>query len=72
LNNETNSSPLQRLGAFFLGLLTFVGFGILAWIVFHLTGGETDSNYEMKSAARAEKNQRNFNCSRKWNYSKCF
>jgi len=55
LNNETNSSPLQRLGAFFLGLLTFVGFGILAWIVFHFTGGDTDSNYEMKSAVRAEK-----------------
>ena len=55
MNNETNSSPLQRLGAFFLGLLTFVGFGILAWIVFHFTGGDTDSNYEMKSAARAEK-----------------
>ena len=55
MNNETNSSPLQRLGAFFLGLLTFVGFGILAWIVFHFTGGDTDNNYEMKSAARAEK-----------------
>ena len=46
---------MQRLGVFLFGLSTFVGFGIIAWLVFHFTGGDTDSNYEMKSAARAEK-----------------
>ena len=55
MNNETNSSPLQRLGVFLFGLSTFVVFGIISWLVFHLTGGDTNSNYEMKSAARAEK-----------------
>ena len=55
MNNETNSSPLQRLGIFFLGLFTFVGFGFFAWVFFLMSGGDSDSNYEMKSQARAEK-----------------
>ena len=55
MNHNIDSSPLQRLGIFFLGLLTFVGFGFLAWIAFHISGGDSDSNYEMKSEARAIK-----------------
>ena len=55
MNNEIDSSPLQRLGVFFLGLLTFVAFGFLAWIVFNFSGGESDEKYEMRSAERAKK-----------------
>ena len=55
MNINTDTSPLQRLGIFFVGLFTFVGFGFLAWITFNLSGGDVDSNYEMKSEARALK-----------------
>ena len=55
MNNEIDSSPIQRLGVFLLGLLTFVGFGFLAWIAFNFSGGDNDENYEMKSAERAVK-----------------
>ena len=55
LNNEIDSSPIQRLGVFFLGLLTFAGFGFLAWIAFNFSGGDNDENYEMRSAERAVK-----------------
>ena len=55
MNNEIDSSPIQRLGVFFLGLLTFAGFGFLAWIAFNFSGGDNDENYEMRSAERALK-----------------
>ena len=55
MNNEIYSSPIQRLGVFFLGLLTFAGFGFLAWIAFNFSGGDNDENYEMRSAERAVK-----------------
>ena len=55
MNNEIDSSPIQRLGVFLLGLLTFVGFGFLAWIAFNFSGVDNDENYEMKSAERAVK-----------------
>ncbi len=55
MNNTTDSSPLQRLGVFFLGLLSFVAFGAIAWLGIKVSGNDNDSNYAKQSQDRIAK-----------------
>ncbi|MEC9328171.1 MAG: hypothetical protein VYC63_09665, partial [Verrucomicrobiota bacterium] len=55
MNNTVDSSPLQRLGIFLLGLMAFVAFGVVAWLGFKVSGGDNDPYYAKKSEERIAK-----------------
>ncbi|MBT7982132.1 MAG: hypothetical protein HN584_06145 [Akkermansiaceae bacterium] len=55
MNNSVDSSPLQRLGIFLLGLMAFTAFGVVAWLGFKVTSGDNDAYYEQKSEERKAK-----------------
>ncbi len=55
MSNTVDSSPLQRLGVFLLGLMAFVAFGLVAWIGFKVSGADNDSNYAKQSEDRIAK-----------------
>ena len=55
MNNTVDSSPLQRLGIFLLGLMAFGAFGVVAWLGFKVSGGDNDSNYAKWSQERIAK-----------------
>ena len=55
MNNTIDSSPLQRLGVFLLGMMTFVAFGAMAWLGIKVSGSDNDSNYAKQSQDRIAK-----------------
>ncbi len=55
MNNPVDSSPLQRLGIFLLGLMAFTAFGGVAWLGFKVSSGGNDAYYEQKSDERKAK-----------------
>ncbi|NCG27710.1 MAG: hypothetical protein GWP42_09230, partial [Verrucomicrobiales bacterium] len=55
MSNTVDSSPLQRLGIFLLGLIAFAAFGLVAWIGFKVSGADNDSNYAKQSQDRIAK-----------------
>ncbi len=54
MDPTTDSSPLKRFCTFWLGLATFVAFGLLAMLSYMASGGDSDPAYDARAAERID------------------